>query len=80
MNADQIIGHFIRLCLIRALREDRTLLACNLFIKTQLSEEFIIPVNYPIHQIWEESKPTIPVLYILSAGADPSKSIEEFSK
>jgi len=38
--ADQNIGHFLHLCLIRSVREDRTVLACNQFIKKVLGDYF----------------------------------------
>ena len=45
ISADQNIGHFIHLCLVRAMREDRTLLAAGQFIKEVLGEEFVSPVT-----------------------------------
>ena len=36
ISGDQNIGHFIHLCLIRAMREDRTVLASNKFINEVL--------------------------------------------
>lgn len=45
INADQNIGHFIHLCLIRSLREDRSVLASNKFIKKVLGEEYVAPVT-----------------------------------
>lgn len=38
--ADANIGHFLHLCLIRSVREDRTVLACLKFIRKTLGEEF----------------------------------------
>mmetsp|Transcript_610 Transcript_610/g.1165 ORF Transcript_610/g.1165 Transcript_610/m.1165 type:complete len:1301 (-) Transcript_610:61-3963(-) len=78
--ADQNIGHFIRLCLVRSMREDRALLASNQFIKGVLGDEFVAPVTDQISEIFEESRPSIPVLYLLSAGADPTGNIDEFAK
>jgi len=31
-------------------------------------------------EIWEESQKNRPVLYLLSAGADPTNNIDEFAK
>jgi len=45
ITGDANIGHFIHLCLIRAMREDRTVLASNQFIKEVLGEKFIAPVT-----------------------------------
>lgn len=78
--ADQNIGHFIHLCLIRSLREDRTLLSSTKFIQETLGTQFTQPVTDPIEDLWAESKVNVPVLFLLSAGADPTNSIDEFAK
>jgi dynein heavy chain len=78
--ADQNIGNFLHLCLIRSVREDRTVLACNQFIKKTLGDYFTMPVTDQIADIWEESLPNRPVLFLLSAGADPTNTIDEFAK
>ncbi len=80
INADQHIGHFIHLCLIRSLREDRTVLASTKFIKKVLGDEYVAPMTDSIQDLWEESRPNKPVLFLLSAGADPTNSIDEFAK
>jgi dynein heavy chain len=80
IQGDQNIGHFIHLCLVRALREDRALLASNKFIRKVLGDEFSQPVTDLIEEIWEESAPSKPVLYLLSPGADPTNNIDEFAK
>jgi hypothetical protein len=40
ITTDQNIGMFLHLCLIRSVREDRTVLACNQFIKKVLGDYF----------------------------------------
>lgn len=74
------VGHFIHLCLIRALREDRAMLASTKFIAEVLGEEYVHPVTDTIDELWQESKVNIPVLYLLSAGADPTATIDEYAK
>lgn len=78
--ADQNIGHFIHLCLVRSMREDRTVLASNQFVKETLGEEYVSPVTDQISDLYDESKKNVPILYILSAGADPTGPIDEFAK
>jgi len=80
LENDNAIGHFLHLCLIRALREDRTVLATTKFIKKVLGDEYISPVTDQLNEIWEESDTNKPVLFLLSAGADPTGSIDEFAK
>jgi len=80
ISADQNIGHFVHLCLVRAMREDRTVLASNQFIREVLGEEYVMPVTDQLQEIFEETGPSVPVLYLLSRGADPTGSIDEFAK
>lgn len=80
ISADQNIGHFIHLCLIRSLREDRTLLASTKFIEEVLGEEYVAPVSDPIDEIWGESDKKTPVLFLLTAGADPTNTIDDYAK
>ena len=56
------------------------MLACNQFIKKTLGDFFTMPVTDQIVEIWEESLYNKPVLYLLSAGADPTNNIDEFAK
>jgi dynein heavy chain len=78
--SEKEIGPFINLCLVRSLREDRTLVASNGFINHVLGEDFTKPISYPIETIWQESSNLDPVLFLLSAGADPTSSIDELAK
>jgi dynein heavy chain len=78
--ADQNIGMFIHLCLIRAFREDRAVLSSTKFIQEILGEAFVQPVTDPIEDLFLETQTNLPVLYLLSAGADPTSNIDEFAK
>lgn len=78
---DQEIGSFLRLLLIRCFREDRTLTACDLFIEDVLGEQrYIQPVNDSMESILDSSNKTVPILFLLSAGADPTSSIDEMAR
>lgn len=65
---------------MRSLREDRTVIFALEFIKEMLGKQYTEPVNDAIEQIWEESNNREPVLFLLSAGADPTQLIEDFAK
>ena len=52
ISAEKEIGSFISLCLVRSLREDRTLVAATQFINMVLGKEFTAPISYPIESIW----------------------------
>mmetsp|Transcript_3612 Transcript_3612/g.4815 ORF Transcript_3612/g.4815 Transcript_3612/m.4815 type:complete len:1018 (+) Transcript_3612:3935-6988(+) len=79
MNAESI-GHFLHLCLIRSVREDRAVLASQKFIRRVLGEEFMAPVTDQIIEVFEETEPCKPVLYLLAPGSDPTNSIDELAR
>jgi len=68
------------LCLVRAFREDRALVASFLFIETSLGARFTKPISYPYADTYEETSPIDPVLFLLSAGADPTQGIDDLAK
>mmetsp|Transcript_7972 Transcript_7972/g.7529 ORF Transcript_7972/g.7529 Transcript_7972/m.7529 type:complete len:429 (+) Transcript_7972:3886-5172(+) len=78
--ASDPISHFLQLCIIRCVREDRTLLASTKFIAEVLGQKYVAPVTDTVEGLWTESAVNKPVLFLLSAGADPTNSIDEFAK
>lgn len=62
--------------LVRSVREDRTLVASNKFIAAILGTEYTDPIAYPMADIWAESKYNVPILFLLSPGADPTSAID----
>lgn len=70
----------MEMTLIRSVREDRTLVAASKFIAQVLGQEYVDPISYPIPDIWAESKYSIPILFLLSPGADPTSAIDEFAR
>lgn len=92
-SEDEMNVNFYRLLVVRCLREDRTLLAVNDFIR---KTEFIeigggnkLPVMGPkftetatdtVDTVYREMEATTPVIYLLSAGADPTDSIETLAR
>ena len=80
INGEASIGNFLHLCLIRSVREDRAVLASQKFIRKTLGEEFMAPVTDQITEVWEESEPCKPILYLLAPGSDPTNSIDELAR
>lgn len=80
LDRNKNIGPFLRLVLVRSLREDRTSIASSQFIEHQLGSRFTAPVTDSISEIFQESEARKPVLYLLSAGTDPTSAIDELAK
>jgi len=62
------------------MREDRTKISSGKFINSFLGPEFVKPLSYPIAEIYDESSPLDPILFLLSTGADPTSSIDDLAK
>jgi dynein heavy chain len=45
-----------------------------------LGKRYTDPVNDNIEELWGESNNREPVLFLLSAGADPTQNIEDFAR
>ena len=74
------ISHFLQLCLIRCVKEDIALLASTKFISEVLGTQYVQPVTDSVEELWKESAMNVPPLLLLSAGADPTNSIDDFAK
>jgi dynein heavy chain len=46
------------------------------FIASILGQQYVDPISYPMQDIWAESKYNVPILFLLSPGADPTSSID----
>merc|ERR1719478_888746 len=55
IQMERVIGTFVRMVLVRSLREDRTIIACSQFIDCQLGNRFTAPVTDSIMDIYQES-------------------------
>jgi dynein heavy chain 2 len=71
-------SHFAQLVLIAVLAPHRLVPAIESFVKTTLQlEQFSIPFEF--NSLVSEMS-NVPIIFIVSAGADPSKEIEELCK
>jgi dynein heavy chain len=92
MGDEEVLTNFHRLLVVRCMREDRTLLAVNDFIrKTEtidvssgklpaVGHKYVDPVTDTVDTVYREMDAVTPVIYLLSAGADPTDSIETLAR
>ena len=85
-------GAFCKLMLIRCMREDRTVTAIYDLIKglqqiqvdgvaqPALGESFTESKNEPVDAIVQSMQASIPAIYLLSPGSDPTEDIEHFCR
>lgn len=63
---------FEKLMLIRCFRVDRVYRGIFNYITEIMGEQYITPPQVSFDMIFEESTPTMPVVFILSPGSDPT--------
>jgi dynein heavy chain len=71
---------FQKCLLVRSLREDRTTIAAADYVGKQLDSRFTKPVTDSIESVFADSANRKPILYLLSAGSDPTSAIDELAK
>jgi len=76
------IGPFLKLLMLRSLRVDRTTLTCKMFVSgtPEMGTAYTDPVTDTIEALYEEMVPDIPVVYLLSPGADPTEAIDTLAR
>lgn len=82
LAGEKDLGPFMTLCLIRCIREDRTIMAVQKFIAdpSVLGPKYDNPAPDSLEDVYADSSNCVPVLYLLSNSGDPSTQIEELCK
>lgn len=66
---------FERLMLLRCFRIDRVYCGIINYIVDIMGERYITPPHVSFDMIFEESTPTMPVVFVLSPGSDPTAEL-----
>lgn len=74
------LSRFERMMVLRALRPDRTLVAAVDYISEALGPRFVESVPVNLEATWAQSTNRVPLICLLSPGADPTRMIEELAK
>ncbi|RKO94122.1 dynein heavy chain and region D6 of dynein motor-domain-containing protein [Blyttiomyces helicus] len=71
---------FQQLCLLRCFRTDRVVNAVTNFVINSIGEKYVMPPVINYQNIFEQSTPTSPVVFILSPGADPQSDLQKLAE
>jgi dynein heavy chain len=69
-----------KMIVLRCFRPDRVIFAIRNFVAVGMkSSEFIMSKPTSISEVYEESTPTLPVIFVLSTGTDPTDTLMRFA-
>lgn len=74
------LSAFQRLLVLRCLRADRVTSAIQDFVAAELGDRFIEPQTSDLGAIFKESSPMVPLIFVLSPGADPASAVYKFAE
>ncbi|KAK9841874.1 hypothetical protein WJX81_008571 [Elliptochloris bilobata] len=77
---EERLSKFERTCIVKAWREDRTLIAAADMIADALGQRFVESVPLSMEAAWAESRTATPLICLLSPGSDPLKLVEDLAK
>jgi dynein heavy chain, axonemal len=75
-----LLTTFQRMMLLRCFRQDRIYRAINLYVTETMGEEFITPPVVNFKEIYDETQPDVPVVFMLSPGSDPTAELMKLAK
>lgn len=71
---------FQRLLVLKCLRPDRLMNAVQIYVSKYLGSKYIEPQTTELSAIYQESSPTIPIVFILSSGTDPADELFKYAE
>lgn len=74
------LSPFQKLCLVRAFREDRSLVVVKEYIASAIGKKYLVFPPLDIEKIWGESTTHIPLIFLLSPGSSPDDAIMLMAK
>ena len=74
------LSKYQKLILIKVIRPDALIQSANQFINENLGPKFVGYGNPTLHELYNQSLPTTPIIFILSPGSDPTNQLLRFAK
>ncbi|CCW65070.1 unnamed protein product [Phytomonas sp. EM1] len=69
-----------KMIFVRCLRPDRLVFMVYEFIEDQLGAQFVEPPTFNLKEAYEESSNAIPLVFVLSAGVDPTTQLNAIAQ
>ena len=71
---DSAVDLFQKLLILRCLRQDKIQDGIMAFVSNEMDQKFIEPPPFDLPLAFQDSMSTIPIVFILSSGADPTNA------
>lgn len=68
-----------KMLLVRSLRPDRVIFAANNFVANSLGRKFVEPPVLDLNETYQDSLPSTPLVFVLSAGVDPTDALRKLA-
>ncbi|XP_044749962.1 dynein axonemal heavy chain 1-like [Coccinella septempunctata] len=74
------LSFFQRLLVLKCLRPDKVTNAIQIFLAHELGQRFVEPQTTDLGEMFAESGPTVPLIFVLSTGTDPAADLYKFAE
>ena len=74
------LSAFQRLAVLRCLRPDKLVPAVRDYVIEALGPRYVEPQEFELQPIYNDSLPSVPLIFLLSPGADPMADLLRFSE
>ena len=74
------LSTFQKLLLVRAVRPDRVTAAVAAFVEGEMGRRYVEPPPLDLAACFADSAPTRPLVFVLSAGSDPTAALLQFAE
>ncbi|ETO28518.1 axonemal dynein gamma heavy chain [Reticulomyxa filosa] len=71
---------FMKMVLVRALRDDRMTLSSQGFVAEVMGEKYIQPLTVTMEEVWKTSDKLTPTILMLTPGADPTQTLKDLAR
>jgi len=69
-----------KMIILRCLRPDRVIFAIRNFVEHHMKKEFVEIKPTSLQEVYDESEPSTPIIFVLSPGVDPTDQLKKFAE